>query len=113
MPQLLLTAGLGYLMAGLTVFLRDIPQTMGVILNLWFYATPIIYPLSAIPEPLRPWIVWFNPMTAIAESYRDMIILGKLEHLRQLASTSVLSIIIFLIGLNCYRKLRPGFADVL
>jgi lipopolysaccharide transport system permease protein len=42
-PQLLLTAGLGYLTAGLTVFLRDIPQTLGVILNFWFYLTPIVY----------------------------------------------------------------------
>ena len=50
LTQLLLTAGLGYLAAGITVFLRDIPQTLAVILNLWFYATPIIYPASAIPE---------------------------------------------------------------
>ncbi len=44
LPQLLLTAGLGYLAAGLTVFLRDIPQTLNVILNIWFYATPVVYP---------------------------------------------------------------------
>jgi len=54
-PQLLLTAGLGYLTAGLTVFLRDIPQTLGVILNFWFYLTPIVYPASVIPQEWRAW----------------------------------------------------------
>ena len=49
LPQLLLTAGIGYLAAGLTVFLRDIPQTLGMILNFWFYLTPIVYPASVIP----------------------------------------------------------------
>ncbi|HEY9881842.1 MAG TPA: ABC transporter permease, partial [Leptolyngbyaceae cyanobacterium] len=46
LPQLFLTAGLGFLTAGLTVFIRDIPQTLGVIINLWFYATPLIYPAN-------------------------------------------------------------------
>ena len=55
-PQLLITAGLGYLAAGLTVFLRDIPQTLNVILNIWFYATPIVYPITSIPESWRNWV---------------------------------------------------------
>ncbi len=42
LPQLMLTAGLGYLLARLIVFVRDIPQTLAVILNLWFYLTPIV-----------------------------------------------------------------------
>ncbi|MFZ4729735.1 MAG: ABC transporter permease, partial [Pseudanabaena sp.] len=62
LTQLLLTSGLGYLTAGLAVFLRDIPQTLGVILNIWFYMTPIIYPASAIPENFRGWVFWLNPI---------------------------------------------------
>ena len=112
-PQLLLTLGLGYLVAGLTVFLRDIPQTIGVILNLWFYATPIVYPASVIPEQWRHWIFLLNPLAAIAEIYRDLILTGEVKHLTEWGITSVISVIAFFVGLKCYQKLRPAFADVL
>ncbi|UWU49625.1 ABC transporter permease [Limnospira platensis] len=112
-PQLLLTAGLGYLTAALTVFLRDIPQTLGVILNLWFYVTPIVYPASKIPEGWRVWVFWLNPVTAIAESYRDLVLVGTIQHGGELAVATAVSIVIFSIGLGVYRRLRPAFADVL
>jgi lipopolysaccharide transport system permease protein len=111
--QLLLTAGLGYLTAGLTVFLRDIPQTLGVVLNIWVYLTPIMYPASAIPEQWRAWVFWLNPMTAIAEFYRDLILVGEVKHWGELAIASTISTVIFAGGLWVYRRLRPAFADVL
>ncbi|MGF1488006.1 MAG: ABC transporter permease [Prochloraceae cyanobacterium] len=112
-PQLLLTAGLGYLAAGLTVFLRDIPQTLGVIINLWFYMTPIVYPSSVIPEQFRELVFWLNPLAAIAEVYRDLILVGEITHWREWGVVSIISIIVFWLGLSVYRKLRPAFADVL
>lgn len=112
-PQLLLTAGLGYLAAGLTVFLRDIPQTLGVIINLWFYLTPILYPASVIPEQFRELVFWVNPLAAIAEVYRDLILVGEITHWREWGVVSIISIIVFWLGLSVYRKLRPAFADVL
>lgn len=113
LTQLLLTAGLGYLAAGLTVFLRDIPQTLGVILNLWMYLTPIIYPASAIPEQWRGWVFWLNPMTAIAEVYRNIILAGKIEHWGEWAVASAVSVALFGTGFWVYKRLRPAFADVL
>jgi lipopolysaccharide transport system permease protein len=112
-PQLLFTAGLGYLAAGLTVFLRDIPQTIGVILNLWFYMTPIVYPSSAIPEGLRFWVFWLNPMTIVVELYRDLVLIGRMEHWTEWGLLSLVSVIVFTIGFSVYRRLRPAFADVL
>ncbi|NJN10925.1 MAG: ABC transporter permease [Richelia sp. RM2_1_2] len=112
-PQLLLTAGLGYLVAGLTVFLRDIPQTLNVILNIWFYATPIVYPITSIPESWRGWILWLNPLAAIVEVYRDFVLVGEVKHWGELGVASTASGIIFIIGFLVYKKLRPGFADVL
>ena len=113
LPQLLLTAGLGYLAASLTVFLRDIPQTIGVILNLWFYLTPIVYPASVIPEQWRGWVFWLNPLAAIAEVYRDLVLVGEVKHWGEWGVASVMSILVFYGGLKCYQKLRPAFADVL
>jgi lipopolysaccharide transport system permease protein len=113
LTQLLLTAGLGYLAAGLTVFLRDIPQTLTVILNLWLYLTPIVYPATAIPEQFKSWVFWLNPMTAIAEVYRDLVLAGEVTHWGEWGVASVISIVIFICGFSVYRRLRPAFADVL
>ncbi|AFZ32625.1 ABC transporter permease [Gloeocapsa sp. BRSZ] len=112
-PQLLLTAGLGYLAAGLTVFLRDVPQTLGLLINVWFYATPIIYPASLIPEAWRGWIFWLNPMTAIVEVYRDLVLVGELRHGGELSVAAIASFVVFCLGFTVYRRLRPAFADVL
>lgn len=111
--QLLLTAGLSYWVAGLTVFLRDIPQIVIVGLNFWFYATPIIYPLHLIPKPFAKWVLWLNPMSAIVEMYRDAILVGRITHWGELAAALIVSSLIFATGVGIYRKLRPGFADVL
>jgi lipopolysaccharide transport system permease protein len=111
--QLLLTAGLAYWAAGLTVFLRDIPQIVGMALNLWFYVTPIIYPVDLVPEAFIRWVVWFNPMTAIVDMYRDMIVIGKINHWEELGASLLISSLILTSGVWVYRKLRPGFADVL
>lgn len=113
LPQLLLTAGLGYLMAGLTVFLRDIPQTLAVVLNLWFYLTPIVYPASAIPAQWRGYVFWLNPLAAIAEVYRDLILVGHVNHWGEWSVATLVATVVFAIGLWCYRRLRPAFADVL
>lgn len=112
-PQLLLTSGLGFLTAGLTVFVRDVPQTLGVILNLWLYATPIIYPSELIPQPFQQWVLWVNPMTAIAEMYRDIVLSGQINHWDSWAVSSMTSTVIFLGGFWCYRKFHPAFSDVL
>ena len=113
LPQLLLTAGLSYIAAGFTVFLRDVPQTLAVLLNLWFYVTPIIYPASLIPEGWRIWVFWLNPMTAIVEVYRDLILVGEVKHWGEWGVASLLSLLVFYIGLMTYRRLRHAFADVL
>jgi lipopolysaccharide transport system permease protein len=111
-PQLLLTAGLGYLVAGLTVFLRDIPQTIAVLLNLWFYLTPIVYPSSLIPEEWRFWVFWLNPITTIVEIYRDLVLVGRMHHWQELGVLWGVALAAFAIGLFVYRRLRPAFADV-
>ncbi|MEH2231681.1 MAG: ABC transporter permease [Nostoc sp.] len=113
LTQLLLTAGLGYLAAGITVFSRDIPQTLGVILNIWFYATPLVYPASAIPEQWRSLIFWLNPMAAIAEVYRDLVLVGEVKHWGEWGVASVVATIIFCCGFTAYKRLHPAFADVL
>ncbi|MDF5716594.1 MAG: ABC transporter permease [Rhizonema sp. NSF051] len=113
LPQLLFTAGLGYFAAGFTVFLRDIPQTLGVIINIWFYLTPLVYPASVIPQQWRGWVFWLNPMAAIAEVYRDLVLVGDFKHWGEWGVAFLIALVVFWSGLSCYRRLRPAFADVL
>ena len=112
-PQLLLTIGLGYLCAGLTVFIRDIPQTVTILLNLWFYATPLIYPADMIPAPFRQWVFWLNPLAAVGEMYRDVILIGQVTHWGEWGVATGLSLVVYITGFGCYKRLRPAFADVL
>jgi lipopolysaccharide transport system permease protein len=111
--QFLLIAGLGYLLSSMTVFLRDIPQSLIVIINLLFYATPIVYPVSVLPEAVRGWIFWVNPIATLVEVYRDLIIVGSIQHGLEWGVTTIISVCIFALGLWFYRRLRPGFADVI
>ena len=104
---------MGYFTSSLTVFLRDIPQSLGVILNVWFYLTPIVYPVEKIPEQWQFLVFWCNPLTAIAEFYRDLILTGEVTHWMELGIASITSTVIFYIGFFVYQKLRPAFADVL
>ena len=112
-PQLLLTIGLGYLTAALTVFLRDIPQTVAVVLNLWFYMTPVVYPIKVIPQPFQDWVFWLNPFAAIVELYRDLVLVGAVQHWQQWGLLWGMALVTFSLGLTVYRRLRPAFADVL
>ena len=112
LPQLMLTAGLGFTAAGLTVFIRDIPQTLTVVLNLWFYVTPLIYPVDLIPQPFQSWIFWINPLATIGEMYRDIILIGEVTHWGEWAVATLISGIVFLGGWWAYQKMKTAFADV-
>ncbi|MEM9903659.1 MAG: ABC transporter permease [Cyanobacteria bacterium P01_D01_bin.44] len=113
LPLLLLTSGLAYLMASLTVFLRDIPQGLAILLNLWFYATPILYPAELIPQPFQNLVFWLNPLAAIAATHRDIVLTGEMTHWSVWWVATAVSSSICFMGYWCYQKLRPAFADVL
>ena len=76
-PLLLLqtafAVGLGVLMGTLNVFFRDVGQLTGVVLQFWFWLTPIIYTLGALPEKARP-IMQVNPMTPLVQNYQQIFL---------------------------------------
>jgi len=111
--QLLLTAGIAYAVASLSVFIRDIPQAMGIVFNLWFYLTPIVYPITIVPQRFRLWMFVLNPFTAIVEGYRETILTGQIVHWRELLLAMLIGAICLIIGLSLFRRLQHAFADVL
>jgi lipopolysaccharide transport system permease protein len=108
--QVALSLGLGLLLAAANVFFRDVAQVLGMLLNAWFYLTPIVYPLALVPERLRP-LVLFNPLTALVELYRHAFLGGTLELPPGTAALAVLAVVMLGSGVWLFRRLAPTFVD--
>jgi lipopolysaccharide transport system permease protein len=111
--QILFTLGFSYIVAGLTVYLKDVPQTVSIILNIWFYLTPIVYPRSLIPGKFRSLVFAINPMVAFIDAYRGLILAGRFDQWDEFVRTTIFSMLVFTVGFSLYRRLQPAFADVL
>ena len=109
---ILFSLGLAWFLSAVNVFLRDIGQVLGVVLQFWFFFTPVIYPAGLIPEKFQAWLS-FNPMLHPVEGYR-MALLGRAEpNLWGLAVLYTWGIGAIIFGGLVFRKLKPIFADVL
>ena len=75
LPLVILTLGLAWMLASLGVFLRDVGQTIGIITTVMMFLSPVFYPITALPEEFRPWIM-ANPLTFIIEQAREVLDLG-------------------------------------
>jgi lipopolysaccharide transport system permease protein len=111
-PLLVLVTGLSWMLASLGVFLRDVAQTVGIITMLMMFLAPVVYPITAVPERFRPWLM-ANPITFIIEQARQVIIWGHLPSFAGLLIYLMASILVAWLGYAWFQKTRPGFADVL
>ena len=75
-----------------------------------FYATPVLYSTSLFPEKYR-WLLYLNPMTTIINSYRDIFYYKQCPHFLALFGVLAVSIILLIIGVLIFRKLKKGFAE--
>lgn len=112
LPLMLLTLGLTWVLASLGVFLRDVAQPIGLIMAVLLFASPVFYPITALPEAIRPWLM-LNPLTFIIEQTRAVLIFGWLPDWFGLAIYSFLSVLTLWIGYFWFQKTRKGFANVL
>lgn len=110
--QLVLTTGLAWIIAGTTVFVRDLGQVLGMILTLWVFLTPIFYPPSLVPQALQPLLI-LNPIHLLVEAYRSLILKGQMPALGPLALLGLVSMCIGWMGLRVFGRMQPAFADVL
>jgi ABC-type polysaccharide/polyol phosphate export permease len=109
---LLFAQGLGFIVAGLHVFLRDTIQTLQIILLLWFYFTPILYTLDRIPPNFR-FLANLNPMAIIVTGYRNSLLHLPQPARMQIGILLAFSIAVFLGGALLFRQAKPAFPDVL
>ncbi len=112
LPLVILTLGLAWMLASLGVFLRDVGQTIGIITMVMMFLAPVFYPVTAVPEELRPWIM-ANPLTFMIEQAREVLIWGRLPNFIGLGMYTVVAMAVAWAGYAWFQKTRKGFADVL
>lgn len=112
LPLLPLLLGICWLLASIGVFVRDTGQLIGMFLTVLMFLSPIFYPASALPEPVRDFL-FLNPLTLIIEQLRAVLIWGQMPDWAGLAAYSLGSVLFAWAGLFWFQKTRKGFADVL
>lgn len=108
--QVAIVLGIGLLGAAINVFYRDIKPVIALVLQLWLYATPIIYPVDVVPPWLRAYY-FLNPMAGIIEAYRDILLRGQRPGL-YLWVALVLALLCLLLGYRFFKHMELQFADV-
>lgn len=108
--QSALSLGLLFILSAINVYVRDIEYLVGFLLNLLFYATPILYTADMFPESIR-WVLYLNPMTTIIEAYRNIFYYQQSPALTSLMIVFAVSFLILIIGYLIFKKLERGFAE--
>src|SRR5262245_18153506 len=91
---------------------RDIGVAMPLLLQLWMFATPVVYPLSVVPAKLRP-LYDLNPMVGVIESFRRVLLQGGLPDVSALATAAAISIILLPIAFVWFKRVEATVADVI
>jgi len=110
--QIALTLGVVLTASAINVFYRDIRFVIPLTTQLWMYASPVIYPISSVPERLRPFYM-LNPMAPIIDGYRRTIVFGTAPDLKYLAVAGVTSVLLCLAGYGFFKRTEMSFADVI
>ena len=112
MLQFLFTMGLVAVLSALCVFLRDLQQVVTLAVTLWFFLTPIIYPITMIENEAVRGLFLLNPMHSFINLYREIILLGQFS-LLQLGIVAGSALLSWLLGGWLFMRIRHAFGDVL
>jgi len=109
--------GMTLLVSALNVFFRDLQHLITIVMMVWFFGTPIIYPLSMVPEHSQPYMKFINPMTIYAAYYRNIFYYVKYPEgasfpsMIETITALGITLLIFFIGYFVFKKLEPRFAE--
>ena len=92
------------------MYVRDVEYLVQFIMNLVFYATPIIYNVSMFPAKFR-WVLYLNPMAHIVDAYRSIFYYKTMPDLTSLGIIGLVSFGVLILGFGVFKKLEKGFAE--
>jgi len=110
LTQLFLTTGIALMLSAANLFYRDIQYLANLLLMLWMYMTPVVYPLSLVPSKYV-WLYKLNPMVGIIEGYRSALFQYPFEWTIIYWSMGI-ALITFCIGFYLFKKSEKVFADI-
>ena len=110
--QILFSIGLGMVLGVLNVFFRDVGQFFNIALQFWFWLTPIVYPVTILPERFRP-LMSYNPMARLVEAYQTILVAGQWPNWYALWPVAVLSLLLCILGFRLFRKHAGEMVDEL
>ena len=108
--QLMFTLGISLILSSIGVFFRDVPLLLESLIPLWYFLSPIMYPSSFVPEKFYT-LYMLNPMASFVESYRDILLYGKIPSVEAFVVTFTFSIVSLVLGFKIFTRLQGGFAD--
>lgn len=108
--EYIFSIGIAFLVAGLTVYFRDLSYILGIITMAWQFLTPVMYSEEVVPKEILP--IWkVNPMTPVINAYRDILYYKTVPTLSTLIQVTAIGIIFVVIGYIAFRKMQKGFAE--
>jgi len=111
-PLALLAAAVALPVAALNVYYRDFRYALPFALQLWLFASPVVYPLSVVPAQWRSLYVAANPAAGILDAFRSVLALGTTPDAGLLAASLAGTALLLWVGYRLFKSLEPGFADL-
>jgi len=108
--QAVFTIGIGFIFASLSVFFRDIIQILQLVIGFWIYITPILYPISMLPEWARS-VMYINPVYPFVSIYQSLFLNGKVGDYKMIILLLMWTTVFYLVGAFVFSKLKREFAD--
>ena len=108
--QYIFTLGVVFILSAIEIYVKDIEHIVNFIISMLFYVTPILYTPDLVPTKMR-FILKLNPLSYIIEAYHDIFYYKQIPNMYNLGIIFGISLIIFVVGYNIFRKLQKGFAE--
>jgi len=108
--QVAFATGLGVLLGSLNVFFRDIAQLVGVLLQFWFWLTPIVYTLDVIPNSVKEWF-FLNPMLPVIDGYQRIFLGQTWPSIHQLLPAAGVALLALIVGFFFFMRCAPEMVD--
>ena len=110
--QSLLSLGILLILSAINVYVKDVEYLVQFLMNLAFYATPIIYNVAMFPAKFR-WVLYLNPMAHLVDAYRAIFYYKTMPNFESLGLVGAVSLVVLILGYMVFSKLEKGFAEEL
>lgn len=111
--QVAFMIGVSLLLGAFNAYYRDVRYVLPIALQVWLYATPVVWSMTLVPERYRAWYALLNPMAAVIEGWRAAVLRASAPDLLPVAAASATTLALLLVGYRYFHHVERNFADVI